>query len=676
MNVVREGHGQFAPRQIASNTRSARAAVSAGELLGPGGPLARRLQGYEPRDGQQQVATAVADLLANDGVLLCEAGTGIGKTFAYLIPALLSGRKVIVSTATRTLQDQIAGRDLPAALSAIGRNIDTAVMKGLGNYLCRRRHREFQLSEEALRPQYASPLRLLEDFQAHSESGDLSELAGLSERSPLRAHIASSSDTRRGQSCGYFNECFVTQMKQHAERAQLVVVNHHLFFADLALRGPHPGRVLPEYDCVIFDEAHQLEDTAALFFGVRLSSSQISRICAEASRLIPRPRHLTSDVDKAFLELGQALQEIHGSGRTLIAQQTLENRLAEQVATFDARLDDLAQALQSRASAEGDAQQRETLEQLARRVQSQRETFEQIRADDPRKVTWMELSSGNLLLSSTPVDLSGILKSRLFDEVPAVGLLSATLRTSGGATDSGFSYVRSRLGIGKHEACKQLSVESPFDYPANCLLYLPRDLPPPSAPTFVEQAGRRIAELIELSDGGAFVLTTSVQSMRSLHAQLKQRLGSRPLWIQGERPKEVLLSAFRANKTGVLVATSSFWEGVDVPGDALRLLILEKIPFSVPTDPIFQARSQALEAAGRSPFMDLALPEAAIRLKQGFGRLIRRQSDRGVVVVLDERLQSKGYGKRLLSALPPARRVDDLTEVGKFFQARVSSARE
>lgn len=654
--------------------------LSSRELLGAQGPFASRVDGYQVRSGQLDVTEAVERLLARDGALLCEAGTGIGKTFAYLVPALLSGRKVVISTATKTLQEQIAYRDLPMVQRALGTEVKVAVMKGLSNYLCRRRYKEFLLSPEALRPGYSSPLSLLRDWNRRTELGDFAELSTLSESAPIRQLVGASSETRVGMNCPYFDECYVTDMKRDGEEAQIVIVNHHLFFADLAMRGPHPGRVLPDYDAVILDEAHQIEDTAALFFGVRLTKTQFDRLAKEAARLFNRAAPLggpldeaaasptTSALEKAAQEFFLALFPGSAPGRKVLADSIWKKELRRPVAQLDGALANLGSAARSRAdSVNDDLALREGLEQIQRRAENLSDGLRKICEKTEGRVTWAERVDNQQAVSSTPVDLSWTLKERLFESVPAVGLLSATLSTNAEGGTKGFSFVRSRLGlIGDECDVQELSVPSPFSYKEHCVLYVPRDLPPPGSEAFLDQSADRIVEMVEAIDGGAFVLTTSLASMRGLHQRLRERLQARLLLLQGERPKDALLSAFRSNGAAVLVATSSFWEGVDVPGGALRLVVLEKIPFAVPSDPVFQARGRALEEVGKSSFAHLALPGAAITLKQGFGRLIRREDDVGVVALLDERVHTKGYGKRILKALPDATFTSDLATVKKF----------
>jgi ATP-dependent DNA helicase DinG len=646
------------------------------DLLGASGPFSQRVDGYQVREGQMDVTEAVERLLERDGSLLCEAGTGIGKTFAYLVPALLSGRKVVISTATKTLQDQIAHRDLPLVQRVLGTEARVSVMKGLGNYVCRRRYREFLLSEEALRPGHADSLRLLRSWISETEVGDFSELATLNESSVVKAQVASSSDTRIGAKCQYFDECFVTEMKREAEAAQIIIVNHHLFFADLALRGPHPGRVLPDYDAAILDEAHQMEDTAALFFGARLTRTQMDRALSELARLFSRQggllkkqkvespsiTHAKRTAEEFFREVSQPK-----NSRQLLSTKMWDEKAAPLCRRLDDALSDLSSQARQRSDAErDDLSLSESLGQASRRMDQLRDTLERLSEHKTGRVRWAETVEGKTSVSSTPVDLSTILRERLFENIPAVALLSATLSTNSLDGEKGFSYVRSRLGLREEDSVEELSVPSPFSFSTHCALYLPRDLSQPGTDEFLDRSAARICELVDMIDGGAFVLTTSLVAMRGLHQRLRQRLSARLLLLQGERPKDALLSAFRANGAAVLVATSSFWEGVDVPGEALRLVVLEKIPFSVPTDPVFQARGKALEDVGKSAFFHLALPSAALTLKQGFGRLIRRETDVGVVALLDERVHTKAYGNRLLRALPDAYRTSDLGELRRF----------
>ncbi|MCA9633593.1 MAG: ATP-dependent DNA helicase [Myxococcales bacterium] len=649
------------------------------------------------------MAAAVERCLAEDGVLLCEAGTGTGKTLAYLVPALASGRKVIVSTATRALQDQIAYKDVPLVARALGIQPRVSVMKGLANYVCMRRLDEFKGSAEGLRPGYALALNSLQRWLPDTETGDVSELVALQEGDPIWREITSSSDTRIGAGCEHYEECFVTRMKREAESARVVIVNHHLFFADLALRGPHPGRVLPDYDAVIFDEAHQIEDIATNFFGVSVSRGRVDSLLRDAQRLlvaeggdlpllarggdVERARRLTDRVsagsDNFF---GELVKRFRGEeGRTTVDPDVWRGELEQRWHDLDASLEAFSGFAEETADQAPEAgagnwgRIADACEVLSRKSRGLRDDLASVIEGGPGRVTWVDVSAKSPRLSAAPVDVAPVLKQRIFESIPAVIMTSATLASVGSSKQGGanaprnlglpeLAYLRSRVGLSDDTIqVDELIVPSPFDFERMALLYTPNDLPDPRDPRFLHQVVERVHALCELTDGGAFVLTTSLRSMRSIHRGLVSRFGAGRVMLQGEAPKASLLSRFKAARNQVLVATLSFWEGVDVPGEALRLVVLEKIPFAVPSDPIVRARSNALEAEGRNSFMELHVPGAAITLKQGFGRLIRTRTDRGIVALLDDRVTKKGYGSKLLSALPPARRTTELEDVRSFW---------
>jgi ATP-dependent DNA helicase DinG len=653
------------------------------------------MSSYEARPAQLAMAEAVERALADDRVLLAEAGTGTGKTLAYLVPAILSGRKIVVSTATRALQEQIFYKDLPLIERTLGLRANAALMKGLGNYLCKRRYGELRVGADSASPAVARALSLVERWLGDAEAGDVSEIADLHEDDPIVARFNSSSDTRLGQSCQYYSECFVTRMKRSAEAASIVVVNHHLFFADLALRGAHPGRVIPDYDAVIFDEAHQLEDVATTFFGVRVSEARITRLLREVGaiadgferhgfrggRIVETARAATAAFFGTVMRSGGAPEE-----RTTLERDFWTGERQEAWHRLDDALDGvraLTESMGGELAGGGFTQLGalrgpdtrgfgDALEVATRRADEVRQDLATIVDGSAGRVTWLDVGARSSSLSSSPVDLSGLLRSRLFDVIPSAVLTSATLASgpNGAQGPKAFSFVRSRLGLDSDTiSVTELVVPSPFDYAARALLYLPRDLPDPRDAAFLERAAERTVELVNLTGGGAFVLTTSLRAMRALHRALGLRLLQNRVFIQGEAPKTVLLEAFRAAGNAVLVATASFWQGVDVPGEALRLVVLEKVPFPVPSDPVIMARARALEEEGKKPFTELHVPLAKIALKQGFGRLIRTRADRGIVALLDERVHRQGYGRELLAALPPARRTSDMEEVKSFWAA-------
>jgi ATP-dependent DNA helicase DinG len=676
------------------------------DVLGPSSPLARRLSGYEHRAGQLAMAHAVAAALSKDGHLFVEAGTGTGKTLAYLVPAILSGRKVVVSTATHALQEQIFTKDLPLVrevLAEHGVEFKAALMKGLSNYVCKRRLAERLRSGELV----SADLARIERWALSSQDGDRAELADLEEGAHAWRDVSSSTETRIGAGCTYYDECFVTRMRREAEQAQLVVVNHHLFFADLALRTGKAGGfggAIPNYDAVIFDEAHQIESVATDFFGVRISTARIDSLLRDARRgivaakvldsssmkLVDQVEHAAHLFFRAWQDAGRGASSSASRGpqsgrggeesrRMLAAGDWTEPRLAAL-----GRLDVALEVLQL-FGAENDREDAAAV--LARRAGDLRGDLARIRAtadteerhweeDDPvagalakaaegfkSGVVWIDSRERAVSLGASPVDLGPLLREKLFDRVPSVVCTSATLATATSVGPS-FHFARSRLGARPDTV--ELVVPSPFDFATRAALYVAEDLPEPTAFGFEAACADRVVELVAITGGGAFVLCTSTRAMRAIRDALHGRVPG-PLLVQGEAPKHVLLDRFRSSGSAVLVATMSFWEGVDVPGSALRLVVLDKIPFAVPSDPVVAARCARIEAEGGNPFTQYSVPSAAITLKQGFGRLIRTKKDAGVVALLDRRAARKGYGKALLASLPPARRITTLDDVRDFW---------
>lgn len=632
------------------------------DLLGPNGPLSRALDGYETRSAQLEMAELVERALSLDGIAIVEAGTGTGKTLAYLVPAILSGKKVVISTGTKTLQDQIMQRDLPLLEAHLGLPVSAACMKGLGNYLCLRRYDEFVHSPDADKGQHARYLPLLREFRATAERGERSELASVPEDAAVWAEVQSGTDTRIGPRCPNYEACFVTRMRRAADAAQIVVVNHHLFFADLALASPHAG-ALPSFDAVIFDEAHQIEDVVTEFFGVRVSSTRVGVMARDAERAFrsakrfQRAEPLILDVLASASEFFASLPRgaANDVGRRPVTREALGARVTEPMLRFDAALE----ALESQAKL--DASESEAVVQVGKRLRRLRDDVATIvESRDSAQVLWTETRGKGTSIGASPVDVGDILRERLFERGGSVVLTSATLTTGGS-----FSFIKERLGIDFE--LDELSLSSPFDYGAQAALYLPRGMPDPRDQGYVEAAAREILELIKITGGGAFVLCTSLRMMNELHAACAPHLKPRPL-VQGMAPKTELLETFKARHDGVLFASASFWEGVDVPGEALRLVIIDKLPFEVPSDPLVQARCERMDERGESSFMQYLVPNAALSLKQGFGRLIRTATDRGIVAVLDRRLTSKGYGRVFLKSLPDASRCDSLDEVRAFWQ--------
>ena len=664
--------------------------MRARDVIGPGSPLSRSLKGYEDRPGQLAMAEAIEDALEAEKSLFVEAGTGTGKTLAYLVPAILSGKKVVISTATRALQEQIFSKDLPLVsevLGAHGVHFRASLMKGLSNYLCKRRFGELFVDDgEGERTRTHGRISF---WARTTRTGDRAELYDLPEDAPVWRDVQSSPETRIGSGCEHFDACFVTRMRRDAEDAQVIVVNHHLFFADLALRASKSGdyaSAIPNYDAVVFDEAHQIEDIATDFFGSRVSSARVDALTRDARRTFVAAKvHGTSQASPGrgqYLRESDAIldqtshaaatffQELAHSAR--LQQGETRRTLTERdwtpgVLTAYGKLDACLEVLAGKASASG---REEALALVARRADDLRADLRGIvrgsRTEEhaPSRVAWLNFGDRTVSIGASPIELGTTLRASLFDRIPSVICTSATLATSGGATPS-FHFARSRLGA--PPATRELVVDSPFDFASRAALYLPRDLPEPNDPAYEDAAIERILELTEITLGGAFVLCTSNRVMKRFHGLLSKRT-SLPVLVQGEGPKHVLLERFREAKDAVLVATMSFWEGVDVPGRALRLVILDKIPFAVPTDPIVAARSLELERQGGNPFSQYAVPTAAITLKQGFGRLLRTQKDAGIVAILDRRIVTKGYGRMLVTSLPPARLISDLDDLKAFWR--------
>ncbi|MCC6875352.1 MAG: ATP-dependent DNA helicase [Sandaracinaceae bacterium] len=632
------------------------ARVRSTDVLGEGGPLARALPGYERRDAQLRMAEMVEQVLEHEGIALIEAGTGTGKTLAYLVPAILSGKRVVISTGTKTLQDQLMDHDLPLLASHLGVPLRAACLKGLNNYVCLRRYTELRRSRDAGLPATGRKLEVLAEWLERTESGDRAELDAIAEEDPIWAAVQSDTTTRIGARCAHFDACFVTRARRRAEKASLLVVNHHLFFADLATRGPHGGGVLPDYDAVIFDEAHQIEDIATDFFGAQLSDHRLQALGRDAARALDAAGLLDAEAERVLRTLESTTASFFSSlpraagaeGRGELATRSLDSSRHH---ALDAALEALALRCQREAGAS------ETILHLARRADRVRDELARIVDGSERgSVTWIDARGRSLRLGSSPVDVSELFREQVLWRVPSIVFTSATLSAGGS-----FDFVKRRLGVERE--VDEAVLPSPFDYARQAALYLP-SLPDPREPAWIDHAESEIARLVELTGGGAFVLCTSTRAMTRLAERCRI---ARPVLVQGRASKTALLERFRAEGDAVLFATASFWEGVDVPGEALRLVIIDKLPFDVPSDPLVRARCQRIEEQGEAPFARYLLPAAALALKQGFGRLIRTTRDRGIVAILDPRIRTKGYGKVFLRTLPPATRCDTFAEVEGFY---------
>jgi ATP-dependent DNA helicase DinG len=641
--------------------------MRARDVLGEGGLLARVLGGFELRPAQLRMAEIVERALEGDGVTLVEAGTGTGKTLAYLVPAALHDRRIVISTGTRTLQDQIASHDVPLLERALGERLPIAVLKGLPNYVCRRRYGELLRSAAAdADPEIARYLPLVRDLVESSETGDRAELRDLPEDAAIWAAIQSGSDTRIGPRCRHHDACFVTKARRRAEEARIVVVNHHLFFADLALRAKGTGQrergVIPDYDVAIFDEAHQIEDVATSFFGAQLGSQRVETLVRDAERALGKEiDRVTEGLLRSVRVRGQNVFErvprgaAPEGGRNALAAEALDAGLRDSLFALDIDLEVHGDALRDRAVLG------ESAIQLVRRADEIREAIGRIAEPGHAHVAWTQQRGRMAWLGASPVDVSGLFRDEVLHRTKSVVLTSATLATSGS-----FGFTRQRLGI-DFEVDEEV-LPSPFEHATQSALYLP-DLPDPREGSFAEAAAKEIDALVTMSGGGAFVLCTSVRAMQDFARRLRPAFEGRRLlvMVQGEAPKNAQLDRFRERGDAVLFATQSFWEGVDVPGRALRLVVIDKLPFDVPSDPLVSARCARLEAQGTSAFMEYTVPAAALALKQAFGRLIRTSQDRGVVALLDSRVTKKGYGRLFLRSLPDAKRCTTRAEVEEFW---------
>lgn len=686
----------------------------------PGGVLSRAAEQFRERDGQTQMALAVARTIESGGVLVVEAGTGVGKTFSYLVPALLSGERVLLSTATKTLQDQLFGRDLPRLVEALGLPVRTALLKGRASYLCL--HRLDLARHDASLPERGGVRMLakIERWAQATRTGDLAELPGLDERSPLIPLITSTRENCLGQQCPQFKPCHVNLARREALAADVVVINHHLFFADLAVRESGMAELLPSVRVMVFDEAHQLNETGVQFLGLQLGTGQaldfardvLAAGLQQARGLVDWTR-LVAEVERSARELRLAAgalrpgtrlrwsNAVHPPRRDDLRDGEEDDRVEttapegiapvpwnEALVLMQDAFEAAAEGLDTVSELSPDFVR---LHERALRLAERAARF--ARPCALGSVRWVDVGT-QLRLVESPLDIAEAMRSRVLGK-PAdaaedpVGTGRSWIFTSATlGDDARLRWFTEPCGL---EDAEVLRVHSPFDYARQASLYVPRDFPKPNDPSHGERVARLAARGAAVLGGRTLVLTTTLRALRTIADALRRYLELEPaegrpeVLVQGELPKRVLMDRFRAGaatpgqdgsqgeaRAGcVLVASASFWEGFDAPGDALQFVVIDKLPFPPPNDPLVEARSQRLEAQGRSAFGDYSLPEAAVALKQGAGRLIRRESDAGVLAICDTRLATMGYGRRLLAALPPMRRLKDETE----FEAAINALR-
>ncbi len=627
------------------------------DFFSPNGLLSEKLEDYEPRPSQERMAKIVTQALEGSHHAIVEAGTGTGKTLAYLAPALMHGQRLMVSTGTKALQDQIFYKDIPLLERILDREIRAAYLKGRNNYLCKLKLHTS--SEDGLfTPVELDKFGEIKAWAQKTETGDRAELDGISDDDELWARLDARRDRCLGSRCEEFESCFLTRMRQKAMESDIVVVNHHLFFADLAIRESEMAQILPDYTAVIFDEAHELEDIATGYFGFHVSNYRLQELVFDARSLA---QQVEVQIEGPLNALGRASDHFFGRFMLLRDGRHPLPELDEIDPLIDA-LSDVRRCFKKQLDVSGEW---ENLSRRSGEISSELEVFKNGNPDN--YVSWLDRRGRGVFLEACPIDVAPLLRESLFEKIPTCVLTSATL-TVGGST----AYLQSRLGLRDVQG-ETLSTE--FDFQKQAALYIPTDLPDYRSSEYLGRASDEIESVLAVSGGRAFVLFTSYQQMQACYKILAPRLPY-PTLLQGKTSRSRLLEQFRSKENAVLFATSSFWQGIDVKGDALSCVIVDKLPFQVPSDPLVQARIRQVEADGGNAFSDYQVPAAILRLKQGFGRLIRSRTDRGILAILDSRLRTKGYGKLFLASLPDYLIVDRVEELEKFLSGGESATVE
>ncbi|MEN8179731.1 MAG: ATP-dependent DNA helicase [Pseudomonadota bacterium] len=628
------------------------------EIFEPEGWLARHIDGYSHRPQQQEMAEAVGRILDEGGVLICEAGTGTGKTFAYLAPALMSGLKVIISTGTKNLQDQLYHRDLPMVRRSLSSPVSIALLKGRANYLCIHRLDSTLVEGVRLSKEQSQQLQRIRGWSTGTKSGDIAEMSDIPEDAGIWPIVTSTTDNCLGAECGAYSKCHLVEARRRAQEADLVVINHHLLCADMALKEEGFGELLPGADCFILDEAHQLPEVASNFFGMTVSGRQLFDLirdtlteyhteAGDLPKLLEQLDLLKTAVRELRLAFG--LDVRRGSWSEVVSNPAVEaglSRLRQELSQLHAMLE----AIEGRGK--GLDSCRDRCLDLSARLEALC-----VKQDD-ENIRWFETLRQSFRLNSTPLEISNIFHSSMEGQQASWIFTSATLAVGGS-----FEHFSNQLGL---EEAETHCWDSPFDYPRQAVWYVPKGLPEPNSPQFNRRVSELTIPILEASEGRAFLLYTSHRALQEAAEYLHDRI-EYPMLVQGTAPRTELVERFRELGNAVLLGTSSFWEGVDVRGEALSCVIIDKLPFASPGDPVLQARIDALRRQGGNPFMTFQLPQAAIALKQGAGRLIRDEQDRGVLVICDPRLLNKPYGKVFIRSLPPMTKTQDLDVVRKFF---------
>src|SRR5438477_3284828 len=651
-------------------------------IFGPDGLIAKAHPEYEHRPGQIDMAEAVLRAFEQKHHLIVEAGTGTGKTLAYLVPAIAaacgSGARIVISTGTKNLQEQLMDKDIPFLQETLPAKFRAAVMKGRNNYACLHRIKGAESTP------FLDGLDQIDQFDevfrwaTQTETGDRAELSNLPENLPFWRHIDARSDTCLGQKCPDYEPCFLTRMRQRAMDADVIVVNHHLFFADLALRNGAYGAVLPDYAAVILDEAHQIEDVASEYFGTGVSNYQLDDLLRDLSYLKIEDR----EVEKELTRISSRIQRFADlfwvsfrEGRGLDGRFALTPRGRNPTVREGAELDEEQAGTPAYPALDNALNRLETAIDILKDAPAEAESIlrrtRQLRFDlnfivkaaDKQFVYWLERRGRGVFLRASPIDVSGLLQDKLFEKVPTVVLTSATLSSGGN-----FRFIRERLGL---DVGEEMIAESIFDFENQAVLYLPAQMPDPRSPQWGAAAAEQVIKIVNATEGRAFVLSTSNAGMNEMFERVASQVDY-PCFVQGSAAKGELLKRFRQTPNAVLFATSSFWQGVDVRGEQLSCVVIDKLPFAVPSDPIIAARQRHIEDQGGSSFYEYSVPQAIISLKQGLGRLIRSTTDRGVLAVLDPRLRTKMYGQMFLKSLPPCRVTSDVDSLHEIFEARAA----
>ena len=636
--------------------------ITVQEILGQEGKLARSLEGFEFRSSQIQMALLVRDCLQEKLPAVIEGGTGTGKTFGYLVPVILSGKKTVISTGTKNLQEQIYFKDLPLLESATGLRADAMIMKGRKNYLCLHRYHQYISQASPLTPGLQETRRRIEKWLTETAFADRAELAWLGDDDILWDGVSSTSDQCLGSECMFLDKCFLGRLRSRAAKSKIIIVNHYLFFADLKVKRGGFGEIIPRFQVAVFDEAHKIEEIATSYLGDSLSTNQLVELATDIEKEIkdiPDPEK--TKAKRQLAAIRSASEQIRGffdgqEGKGILDEETLLNLRQGPARKAIGGLRNIREAPGLR---ELESLTLQTL--LSRAGELGRLLEEILKTRDTGWLNWYERRKRSLLLHTSPLDISERLNGLLYQKVEAVIFTSATISTNGN-----FDYIRSRLGL--HDEARESIYPSHFDFGRQTLLYIPRDLPVPSDPKFGQEAAGRIIDILKITEGRALVLFTSYHNLNIAYEVLRDKIPYR-IKRQGQAPRTVLLDEFRSDIHSVLLATSSFWQGIDVPGEALSCLIIDKLPFDSPGEPLIAARITAIHDRGGNPFFEYQVPSAIISLKQGLGRLIRKNSDRGVLSILDNRIMTSRYGKLFLQSLPPIPISHSLSDITRFFEA-------